>query len=275
VPSPAVDYARCELPLGVHAVGAARQFIEDTLTEWDADSESRATARLLGSELVTNAVLYGYGARELRLRATGEHLRIMVADDAPIRPPLPEPIDDPDHVHGLQLVEAYSTSWGTDPAKVGKVVEYVESLQQKSAKEATEAALKEAVTTVKTAADALKGLPDKLIRGALYDQADSDPRFMQAYMGRHKNPESWGKVLNAFAQNLAKEVPSADNTRLASDQAALRAAVNGQTTAAPPPEKSVSNDQISSLRPTQFQRFKGLVARGLSTAEALSRVTQR
>lgn len=120
MPSPAVDDARCELPLGVHAVGAARQFIDETLTGWDADGEALATARLLGSELVTHAVLYGYGARELRLTSTGGRVRIMVADDAPIRPPAPAV--DSDEVHGLQLVEAYASQWGTDPAEVGKVI---------------------------------------------------------------------------------------------------------------------------------------------------------
>lgn len=202
--------------------------------------------------------------------ATGESLETLLREfDAP---PKPESQPQPP-VASTKPPETAPAA--IDPAKVGKVVEFVEGIQQRELKQATETALKDAVTTVKTAAEALKGLPDKLIRGALYDQADSDPRFMQAFMGRHKNPESWNRVLSAFAQNLAKEVPNADNTRLASDQAALRAAVNGQTSNAPPPEKSVSNDQISSLRPAQFGKFKSLVARGLSTAEALARVTQR
>jgi anti-sigma regulatory factor (Ser/Thr protein kinase) len=120
--APALADARCELPLGVHAVGAARNFVDRTLAEWDTDTESIATARLLASELVTNAVLYGYGARELRLRLNDTDLKIMVFDDAPGHPQARTPNGESEIGRGMQVIEACATRWGVDPDGAGKVV---------------------------------------------------------------------------------------------------------------------------------------------------------
>jgi two-component sensor histidine kinase len=117
-----LDDARCDLPLGVHAVAAARQFTEATLLTWDTDEDTRASAQLLASELVTNAVLYGFGARELRLQSTGTELTIMVADDAPGRPRARRPSDHSEFGRGMQVIEAYASRWGVEPDGDGKIV---------------------------------------------------------------------------------------------------------------------------------------------------------
>jgi anti-sigma regulatory factor (Ser/Thr protein kinase) len=120
--APALADARCELPLGVHAVGAARNFVERTLKGWDTDADAIATARLLASELVTNAVLYGYGARELRLRLNDADLTIMVSDDAPGRPYARTPSGESEVGRGMQLIEACASRWGVEPDGAGKIV---------------------------------------------------------------------------------------------------------------------------------------------------------
>lgn len=120
--APALADARCELPLGVHAVGEARSFVDRILEGWDSDADLIATARLLASELVTNAVLYGYGARELRLRRGDANLKIMVYDDAPGHPQARTPNSESEIGRGMQVIEACATRWGVDPDGAGKIV---------------------------------------------------------------------------------------------------------------------------------------------------------
>jgi anti-sigma regulatory factor (Ser/Thr protein kinase) len=118
----AIADATCALPLGVHAVSTARHFTETTLTGWNVDGDAIATATLLASELVTNAVLYGYGARELRLRCTSTDLTILVADDAPGLPQARTPNDESEIGRGMQVLEACASRWGVEPRGTGKVV---------------------------------------------------------------------------------------------------------------------------------------------------------
>lgn len=117
-----LDDAVCALPLGVHAVGAARHFVERTLTAWGATSEEVGTGALLASELVTNAVLYGHGAATLRLQAAADRVRILVADGATAHPRARQVEADAEIGRGLQVVQACSLAWGVEPDGAGKVV---------------------------------------------------------------------------------------------------------------------------------------------------------
>ncbi|HEV7208590.1 MAG TPA: ATP-binding protein [Mycobacteriales bacterium] len=120
--APQLEEAVCALPLGVRAVGVARRFIEQTLPTWGADREQLDTATLIASELVTNAVLYGYGAATLELRATGDRVRILVSDGAAAPPQARAAAADAEIGRGLRVVEACCLAWGVEPAQDGKVV---------------------------------------------------------------------------------------------------------------------------------------------------------
>jgi anti-sigma regulatory factor (Ser/Thr protein kinase) len=120
--APIVDEIRRELPLGIHAVGEARKFVETTIATWGAGTEDIAAAELLTSELVTNAVLYGHGAHTLTLRRDGPLLRILVSDSAPGLPTRRAAEDDAEVGHGMQLIEGYARAWGVDVHDGGKTV---------------------------------------------------------------------------------------------------------------------------------------------------------
>ena len=120
--APPVREITRSLPLGVHAVGVARQFVATTVPDWGGGTEDVAAVALLSSELVTNAVLYGYGADELTLRHDDGRLRISVADRSLTLPTPREPSDDAEIGRGMQLIEAFADSWGVDPGADGKTV---------------------------------------------------------------------------------------------------------------------------------------------------------
>jgi len=100
------------LPHTVRAPGIARRSLEDWLGS-AVDAEQRGSARLLVSELVTNAVVHGHGG--ITLRATLDEDRLLV-----------EVIDEGDGFErtvrqhdfagiggrGLSIVDAESSRWG-------------------------------------------------------------------------------------------------------------------------------------------------------------------
>ena len=95
---------------------AAREFLATTLGDWGW-TEHVATAVLLTSELVTNAIVHAESDIAVTLR--GERsLRVEVFDEG---------LGPPGRVRlgsggGLRLVDFLATSWGVSPQRRGKVV---------------------------------------------------------------------------------------------------------------------------------------------------------
>ena len=93
-----------------------------TITTWGGGPEDVASAELLVSELVTNAVLYGYGAEALTLKRERDRLRICVSDRSVALPTPRAPTDDAEIGLGMQLIAAYASAWGVEPDENGKTV---------------------------------------------------------------------------------------------------------------------------------------------------------
>jgi hypothetical protein len=103
-------------------VGVARHFVDQTLAEWELDP-IREDARLIATELVSNAVLHARTEFRLTLRSNGfDFLRIEVRDE---NTRMPSPAGTPPDAtsgRGLAVVTALAASWGTQREGDGKVV---------------------------------------------------------------------------------------------------------------------------------------------------------
>lgn len=112
---PAASLYSAELAAAPEAVGTARSHITDVLAAWEVPEELIDTARLLTSELATNAVTHGAtagGTFTLEVRSFGCCLGIEVHDSSQ-QPPVPRPVaDDDEHGRGLLLVAEVADSWG-------------------------------------------------------------------------------------------------------------------------------------------------------------------
>ncbi|HYD08670.1 MAG TPA: SpoIIE family protein phosphatase [Acidimicrobiales bacterium] len=110
------------LPSDPGSAAAARHFVSDVLADWGDDLV--ATAELLVSEVVTNAVLHSTGPVELRIVCDVDRVRIAVADESGERPAsMPDVVDlEATSGRGLLLVDALSVGWGVEPWGVGKRV---------------------------------------------------------------------------------------------------------------------------------------------------------
>jgi anti-sigma regulatory factor (Ser/Thr protein kinase) len=102
------------LPRGLDAPGVARRLLRD----WFAPALANgvlATARLLVSELVTNAVCHGRGKITLRAQLFDERLLVEVIDEGQT---FKRELRDRDSVRigagglGLSIVDAESSRWG-------------------------------------------------------------------------------------------------------------------------------------------------------------------
>ncbi|MGN6523062.1 MAG: SpoIIE family protein phosphatase [Actinomycetes bacterium] len=106
-------------------VAECRTFVRRRLEAWPLPTGSEAivaTAVLLTSELVTNAIRYAPGPLELEVRLTHGRLRIHVRDELPAIPAPRRPGAYAESGRGLQIVEELSSRWGTIPHGHGKTV---------------------------------------------------------------------------------------------------------------------------------------------------------
>ena len=105
-------------PVGIRV---ARRFVR-SIVDTVLDDEQIATAELLTSELVTNAVLHGHGEPVLAVEVDTDRVRVAVHDDTPTVPIVLNPGPLAASGRGMQLVESLAARWGVDPCAQGKDV---------------------------------------------------------------------------------------------------------------------------------------------------------
>ncbi|MGW1068119.1 ATP-binding protein [Streptomyces aureus] len=98
-------------PAGVH-VAQARRTTATVLSQWSVPDALTEDARLVVSELVSNAITHGAGNVRLQLRHDDHELRIQVTDDS-TKPARRRRASASDlGGRGLQLVARLSLRWG-------------------------------------------------------------------------------------------------------------------------------------------------------------------
>jgi anti-sigma regulatory factor (Ser/Thr protein kinase) len=111
-----------DLDGGPHSPRASRRFVNKTAQGWGMRSDQLDVARLLATELVTNAMLHGAPPIRISASRTSAVVRIEVSDASPQRP-VPRPYDtDAPTGHGILLVERLARRWGIDSHDDGKTV---------------------------------------------------------------------------------------------------------------------------------------------------------
>ncbi len=104
---------RVELPRHAAAAGEARRFVDGQLRAQGVSEDTRASARLVSSELVTNALRHGEGKIELRLKLLGDFLRIEVVDEGHEQAPaVRQELPDESGGWGLRIVDQLAVQWG-------------------------------------------------------------------------------------------------------------------------------------------------------------------
>ncbi|WP_324649337.1 SpoIIE family protein phosphatase [Georgenia sp. H159] len=110
---------RWQMPMDPQTIARARHAVLRACEAWGL--EDTAAAELVASELVANAVMHGWGRVDLRLRDTGDGLRIEVEDANPSPPVVREGRVGRVGGFGLHII-ARLAEWGWRPTPAGKVV---------------------------------------------------------------------------------------------------------------------------------------------------------
>ncbi|MEU5894515.1 PAS domain S-box protein [Streptomyces sp. NPDC047461] len=119
LPAAPLAIATQELPATASAVSIGRSFVIKTLSDWGC-VPAADDARLLVSEILTNAVQHAEGPLVLHLRRTETDLAVEISD---LSPHLPQPrlaSEDEESGRGLILVDAIADTWGVRPDERGK-----------------------------------------------------------------------------------------------------------------------------------------------------------
>ncbi|WP_153536663.1 ATP-binding protein [Actinomadura macrotermitis] len=104
------------------AVQLARRLVVEWFRHWSLDEALIEDARLVASEIVTNAIKAKGPTVRMRIRWTPPHAYIEVYDQDP-NPPVRQAADpSATGGRGLLLVEAYARRWNHYPAETAKVV---------------------------------------------------------------------------------------------------------------------------------------------------------
>lgn len=106
------------LPPESSSVSAARELVVGVCR--GVSTEHVEVARLLVSELVTNALQHGSGELTLVVMRDGEGLRVEVHDGSRVMPVLTESPSLRERGWGLRLVAALASSWGAVPRDEGQ-----------------------------------------------------------------------------------------------------------------------------------------------------------
>jgi anti-sigma regulatory factor (Ser/Thr protein kinase) len=113
---------RVSLPAEPLSVRRARRFVSEQVIAMGF-GELRASAELLTSEIVTNALVHARTDIIVGVLDTGCRLRVEVADGLSVSlPPPADPDPEATRGRGLWLIDAIATDWGVEAVEAGKLV---------------------------------------------------------------------------------------------------------------------------------------------------------
>jgi anti-sigma regulatory factor (Ser/Thr protein kinase) len=113
---------RHEMPCALTAPGLARSFVASMCDDWQLDVGLRDAARMVATELVSNAVEHAGTGCVLYLALDRQRLQIAVRDQRPTAAGLPQAGVRGNRGYGLLMVEGASRAWGVTPHEDGKTV---------------------------------------------------------------------------------------------------------------------------------------------------------
>ena len=108
-----------ELPALAESVPTGRAFLSGVLTAWEC-ADTADDARLLLSEILTNAVQHAQGPIGLHLCRTTTEITVEISDRSPHLPQPRTAGEDEESGRGLILVRALADGWGVRPTDEGK-----------------------------------------------------------------------------------------------------------------------------------------------------------
>jgi hypothetical protein len=137
------------------------------------------------------------------------------------------------------------------------VFEYVRQQRDEQVKQQTNQDIQNAVGTMNKELEGLN-LPERVVRGMLFDKAENDSRFLQAWTNRHQNPAAFDKILKGLATEIRGDFESLPDKQTNEDREALAAAVRSANNKPAEPEQV----DFNAMSDAEFAAHKAKLARG-------------
>jgi hypothetical protein len=118
----AASASRIELRPGPSSPALARRFLNERSEAWSLPEPVGEQLVLVGSELVTNAVLHARTQLTLTLELQADRVRVSVRDHSSAPVALRHYRADALTGRGLGVIATVSRAWGVEPARGGKVI---------------------------------------------------------------------------------------------------------------------------------------------------------
>jgi anti-sigma regulatory factor (Ser/Thr protein kinase) len=113
---------RIELGPSASSPARARRFLSERAAAWSLPEPIGDQLALVGTELVTNAVLHAHTSLTLTVELLDDRVRISVRDGSSAPAALRHYRQDALTGRGLGVIAAVSQAWGVEPARDGKVI---------------------------------------------------------------------------------------------------------------------------------------------------------
>ena len=144
--------------------------------------------------------------------------------------------------------------------KVQPALEYVEADRVKRTREETEKSIKSAVDFIRED-EAIKEMPEQVVRGMLFDKAAQDASFAAAYENRHSDPKTWQAKLAEARTEAAGIFKPVTISRAPSDVLAARASIAGVSQPKGDADPRPSPEKLFAMSDREFeQTVRGLAA---------------
>jgi anti-sigma regulatory factor (Ser/Thr protein kinase) len=111
-----------EFAPGRCAPAEARRFVSQVLRRHGHEGSTLDDAKLIVSELATNAIVHARSSFSVMLKTEGSRVRVSVADASHVEPRLREQNPVADRGRGLALVATVAKRWGVEATDAGKTV---------------------------------------------------------------------------------------------------------------------------------------------------------
>lgn len=113
------DSASIRLGLELEDVARARTFVSRQCEDWGCPAQVVQDAKLVASELVTNALVHAHSSCELQVRRAHNVLRLEVEDHGDGIPDVQEPGTQRESGRGLLVVSMLTAAWGSERTEDG------------------------------------------------------------------------------------------------------------------------------------------------------------
>lgn len=147
---------------------------------------------------------------------------------------------------------------GERPEDVKSAVEYVKQLQQEEINRKTNQSIEDAVSTIRGELEQPL-LPDRAIKGIIYEMAETNKAFVKAFQQREKHPDAWQRILKAVGADINKDLKEVPSPTLTDDRNALASAVQSASSKAPEADSAPDYGRMSDA---DFAKHKRELKRG-------------